>query len=144
MLPAEEETFIDVDENKKTVKGLHQKIEVLKTNYLELESKFYELRSQVRTNDIKDLQKLQDELEEVKMNLSKRDRELEDVRKNSEGTDKVISNLKDRLRDSEEQLKTVVEGHEKRLELLSGITSVLTGEFQIVKNNIDMYSHLFK
>ncbi|KAL4426479.1 hypothetical protein ABPG74_004485 [Tetrahymena malaccensis] len=143
-LNEEADRFVDVNQNQVIVRSLRGKIETLTKNNEALQEKYYEIQSNIRTQDANEVKKLKDNIEELQMIVARKEREIEELKKNTQGSLSQLQNLRDKLKETEEELKQVNKVFLPKLKELEAIQYTLQDEFQKVKKDIDTYSILFK
>lgn len=139
------EMFEDINKNQQVVKGLREKVELLTNNYNTLLEKYREVQANhARSDDKGSLKELKDKVDELELALSKKDNEINSLRSSTQGTESQIIALKEKLKESEEEVVKFQTYQAPKLKELEMIQHNLTDEFGKLRKEVDTYSSLFQ
>ncbi|CAK66824.1 unnamed protein product (macronuclear) [Paramecium tetraurelia] len=133
-----------VTNNSKQVQSLRQQIEILVDENEKLNKQLNELKVTKRSNEFVEIKRLQQVIEELEVSLSRKTREIDELMANSKGSLSLIQNLREKLKDVEEEnhrYNNIFFPKQKDIEQQTG---KLLDEFLQIKKDIDTYSSLFK
>ncbi|CAD8045368.1 unnamed protein product [Paramecium primaurelia] len=133
-----------VTNNSKQVQSLRQQIEILVEENEKLNKQLNELKVTKRSNEFVEIKRLQQVIEELEVNLSRKTREIDELMANSKGSLSLIQNLREKLKDVEEENHRYNNIFFPKQKDIEQQTAKLLDEFLQIKKDIDTYSSLFK
>ncbi|CAD8055566.1 unnamed protein product [Paramecium primaurelia] len=133
-----------VTNNQKQVQSLRQQIEILVDENEKLTKQLNELKLTKRSNEFVEIKRLQQVIEELEVNLSRKTREIDELMANSKGSLSLIQNLREKLKDVEEENHRYNNIFFPKQKDIEQQTAKLLDEFLQIKKDIDTYSSLFK
>ncbi|CAD8157513.1 unnamed protein product [Paramecium pentaurelia] len=133
-----------VTNNQKQVQSLRQQIEILVDENEKLTKQLNELKLTKRSNEFVEIKRLQQVIEELEVNLSRKTREIDELMANSKGSLSLIQNLREKLKDVEEENHRYNNIFFPKQKDIEQQTTKLLDEFLQIKKDIDTYSSLFK
>ncbi|KAM3131240.1 hypothetical protein pb186bvf_016698 [Paramecium bursaria] len=130
--------------NSKQVKSLRSQIEYLSEENLKLQQSLNEIKLQKKSNEYEEIKRLQGVIEDLEINLSRKEREINELMANSKGSLSIIQNLRDKLKETEEENHRFSNVFFPKQRELEAQQLKLLDEFQKIKKDVDTYSSLFK